>query len=39
MMQFRPVEHAITEDGEWVTVQQVLTTTEGVCCVIPAILR
>jgi hypothetical protein len=25
MMQFRPVEHAITEDGEWVTVQQVLT--------------
>lgn len=23
MMQFRPVEHAITEDGEWVTVQQV----------------
>ena len=23
MMQFRPVEHAITEDGEWVTVQEV----------------
>lgn len=23
MMQFRPVEHAITEDGEWVTVQGV----------------
>lgn len=23
MRQFRPVEHAITEDGEWVTVQDV----------------
>ncbi len=23
MRQFRPVEHAITDDGEWVTVQEV----------------
>ncbi|MGG7780430.1 putative zinc ribbon protein [Klebsiella aerogenes] len=23
MMQFKPVEHAITEDGEWVTAQDV----------------
>ncbi|MBL5839267.1 hypothetical protein JBO41_07855 [Enterobacter asburiae] len=23
MIQFKPVEHAITEDGEWVTVQEV----------------
>ena len=23
MIRFRPVEHAITEDGEWVTVQEV----------------
>lgn len=29
MMQFRPVEHAITEDGEWVTVQQVPYTYNG----------
>lgn len=29
MIQFRPVEHAITEDGEWVTVQGVTYSYVG----------